>query len=56
MLAVGGWVVELPDNVKPNLGRDTVVSLPRDTEKSKLSIIKATVDTKKDSKEKEKCD
>lgn len=39
-------MVELPDNVKPNLGRDTVVSLPRDTEKSKLSIIKATVGTK----------
>jgi hypothetical protein len=35
--------VELPDNVKPNLGCDGVVSLPRDTEKSKLSIIKTTV-------------
>jgi hypothetical protein len=35
--------VELPDNVKPNLGCDAVVSLPRDTEKSKLSIIKTTV-------------
>jgi hypothetical protein len=35
--------VELPDNVKPDLGCDGVVSLPRDTEKSKLSIIKTTV-------------
>jgi hypothetical protein len=34
---------ELPDNVKPNLGCDAVISLPRDTEKSKLSIIKTTV-------------
>ena len=34
---------ELPDNVKANLGRDAVISLPRDTEKSKLSIIKTTV-------------
>jgi len=36
-------ISDLPDNVKPNLGRDAVVSLPRDTEKSKLSIIKTTV-------------
>jgi hypothetical protein len=34
---------ELPDNVKPDLGCDAVISLPRDTEKSKLSIIKTTV-------------
>jgi len=37
---------ELPNNVKPDLGRDAVISLPRDTEKSKLSIIKTTVYTK----------
>lgn len=48
-------MVELPDNVKPNLGRDTMVSLPRDTEKSKLSIIKATVGTKSIAKKREKC-
>jgi hypothetical protein len=37
---------ELPDNVKSNLGRNGMVSLPRNTEKSKLIIIKATGDTK----------
>jgi hypothetical protein len=49
----GHWVVELPDNVKPNLGRDTVIRLPWNTEKSKLSIIKATVCTKCVAKERE---
>jgi hypothetical protein len=36
-------ISELPNNVKANLGCDAMVSLPRDTEKSKLSIIKTTV-------------
>ena len=39
-------ISDLPDNVKPNLGCDAMVSLPRDTEKSKLSIIKTTVHLK----------
>jgi hypothetical protein len=38
-----GMLAKLPDNVKPDLGSDGMVGCPWDTEKSKLSIIKATV-------------
>jgi hypothetical protein len=48
------WVVELPDNVKPDLGRNRMVRLPWNTEKSKLSIIEATECTKGIAKKKGK--